>query len=427
MKDLKLNMSASLDWESIHSGKLTELLTEVSDSESMDLAETYCTHNYHPLPVNIVRGKGIFAYDGGGKEYIDCIGCYSALALGHSNPVILSAVQKQLEKLSVTSRAMYATELGLFLKGLCEFTELDMACPMNSGTEAIETSLKLARKWAYKKKGVPKGKAEIIVAEGNFHGRTTTIIGFSSEDSYKDGFEPFTPGFKMVPYGDIASLEKAITENTAGVLLEPIQAEGGIVIPPDGYLQHVRKICSKHNVLLILDEVQTGFCRTGKRFAFMHENAKPDILAVGKALGGGVYPVSAAIGKKEVLDVFKPGDHGSTFGGNPLASAIGLVAMSEMVVNRLDERAEVLGRKLISGFKNIQSDKIKEVRGKGLLIGLQVMSDVDSEKLTRYFLDEGVLTKETRLNTFRFAPPLIIEEEYIDEVISRVEKALSKI
>ncbi len=400
---------------------------EISDLESMDLAETYCTHNYHPLPVNIVRGKGIFAYDGGGKEYIDCIGCYSALALGHSNPVILSAVQKQLEKLSVTSRAMYATELGLFLKGLCEFTELDMACPMNSGTEAIETSLKLARKWAYKKKGVPKGKAEIIVAEGNFHGRTTTIVGFSSEDSYKDGFEPFTPGFKMVPYGDIASLEKAITENTAGVLLEPIQAEGGIVIPPDGYLQHVRKICSKHNVLLILDEVQTGFCRTGKRFAFMHENAKPDILAVGKALGGGVYPVSAAIGKKEVLDVFKPGDHGSTFGGNPLASAIGLVAMSEMVVNRLDERAEVLGRKLISGFKNIQSDKIKEVRGKGLLIGLQVMSDVDSEKLTRYFLDEGVLTKETRLNTFRFAPPLIIEEEYIHEVISRVGKALSKI
>ena len=427
MKDLKLNISASLDWESIHSGKLTELLTEVSDSESMELAETYCTHNYHPLPVNIVRGKGIFAYDGEGKEYLDCIGCYSALALGHNNPVIVSAVQKQLEKLSVTSRAMYATELGVFLKGLCEFTELDMACPMNSGTEAIETSLKLARKWAYKKKGVPKGKAEIIVAEGNFHGRTTTIIGFSSEDSYKEGFEPFTPGFKTVPYGDIGSLEKAITENTAGVLLEPIQAEGGIVIPPEGYLQNVRKICSKHNVLLILDEIQTGFCRTGKRFAHMHESATPDILAVGKALGGGVYPVSAAIGKKEVMEVFKPGDHGSTFGGNPLACAIGLVTMSEMIVNRLDERAEILGIKLISGFKNIQSDKIKEVRGRGLLIGLQVMSDVDSEKLTRYFLDEGILTKETRLNTFRFAPALIIEEEYIDEIISRVEKALSKI
>lgn len=395
--------------------------------ESMDLAETYCTHNYHPLPVNIVRGKGIFAYDGGGKEYIDCIGCYSALALGHSNPVILSAVQKQLEKLSVTSRAMYATELGLFLKGLCEFTELDMACPMNSGTEAIETSLKLARKWAYKKKGVPKGKAEIIVAEGNFHGRTTTIIGFSSEASYREGFEPFTPGFKMVPYGDVESLEKAITENTAGVLLEPIQAEGGIVIPPEGYLQSVRKICSKHDVLLILDEIQTGFCRTGKRFAFMYENATPDILAVGKALGGGVYPVSAAVGTKEVMEVFQPGDHGSTFGGNPLACAIGLVTMSAMVVKRLDERAEVLGRKLVSGFNNIQSDKIKEVRGKGLLVGLQVKSDVDSEKLTRHFLDEGILTKETRLNTFRFAPPLIIEEEYIHEVISRVGKALSKI
>lgn len=427
MKDLKLNISASLDWESIHSGKLTELLTEISDSESVDLAETYCTHNYHPLPVNIVRGKGIFAYDGEGKEYIDCIGCYSALALGHNNPVIINAIQNQLQKLSVTSRAMYTTELGLFLKGLCEFTEFDMACPMNSGTEAIETSLKLARKWAYKKKGVPKGKAEIIVAEGNFHGRTTTIIGFSSEDSYKEGFEPFTPGFKMVPYGDIGSLEKAITENTAGVLLEPIQAEGGIVIPPEGYLQNVRKICLKHNVLLILDEIQTGFCRTGKRFAYMHENAKPDILAVGKALGGGVYPVSAAIGRKEVMDVFEPGNHGSTFGGNPLACAIGLATMSAMVVNRLDERSEILGRKLISGFKNIQSDKIKEVRGKGLLIGLQIMPDVDTEKLTRCFLDEGILTKETRLNTFRFAPALIIEEEYVDEIITRVKRALSKL
>lgn len=422
-----MNISEGLDWESIYGGKLTELLTKITDSESIRLAETYCTHNYHPLPVNIVRGKGIFVYDGAGKEYIDCIGCYSALALGHNNPVIVSAIHKQLEKLSVTSRAMYATELGLFLKGLCEFTELDVACPMNSGTEAIETSLKLARKWAYKKKGVPEGKAEIIVMEGNFHGRTTTVIGFSSEDSYKEGFGPFTPGFKMVPYGDIESLEKAITENTTGVLIEPIQAEGGMIIPPEGYLQNVRKICSKHNVLLILDEIQTGFCRTGKRFAFMHENAKPDILAVGKALGGGVYPVSAAIGKKEVMEVFKPGDHGSTFGGNPFACAIGLVTMSEMIVNGLDERAEVLGRKLVSGFKNIQSDKIKEVRGKGLLIGLQIVSDIDSEKLTQCFLDAGILTKETRLNTFRFAPPLIIEEEYIDEIIERVEKALLKI
>jgi ornithine--oxo-acid transaminase len=310
------------------------------------------------------------------------------------------------------------------LKGLAEYAELDMVCPMNTGAEAIETTIKLARKWAYTKKGVPKDKAEIIVCEENFHGRTTTIVGFSSEAKYKEGFGPFTPGFKMIPFGDAGALRDAITPNTAAFLCEPIQAEGGILMPPDGWMAEVRSICTENNVLLAWDEIQTGFCRTGRKFAWQYEDAKPDLMAVGKPLGGGLLPVSAAIGTKEVMEVFTPGDHGSTFGGNPLASVVALTALAEMEVNDYAGRSAALGERLKNGLECINNPKIKEVRGRGLLVGMEVADDVDGKKLTKSFIECGILTKETRSKTFRFAPPLVIEESLVDEIVERTAKAL---
>jgi ornithine--oxo-acid transaminase len=314
--------------------------------------------------------------------------------------------------------------LAAFLKAICDYCELDMACPMNTGAEAIETCIKLARKWGYVKKGVVKDRAEIIVAEGNFHGRTTTIVGFSSEPQYRELFGPYGPGFKTVPFGDAGAIEAAINENTVAVMMEPIQAEGGIIVPYDGFLHDVCDICARHNVLVIWDEIQTGFARTGRRFVWNHEDAKPDLLAVGKPLGGGLFPVSAAVGKQDVMEVFQPGDHGSTFGGNPLGSVIAIAALAEMENSGLAARAEKMGNRLMSGFRSIDSDKVKEVRGKGLLIGLEVQN-VDGEALTQAFLKERVLTKETRHHTFRFAPPLTIEESEVDEVIARVARALA--
>lgn len=412
---------------SIHELGVAALTASFEGAPSLELADQYGTHNYHPLPVEAVRALGSKVWDENGKEYIDCVGAYSAVSHGHLNPVIIQTVQEQMQRLTLVSRALSCPELGVFLKALCEYSGLDKACPMNSGAEAVETCIKLARKWGYEVKGIPNGQAEIIAAEGNFHGRTTTIVGFSSEEAYRHHFGPFTPGFRLVPFADIEALRAAIRPTTAAVLIEPIQAEGGVIIPPEGYLAQVRELCTEQNVLLIWDEVQTGFCRTGKRFAWQWEDAKPDLMSVGKALGGGVYPVSAAIGQEPVMSLFHPGDHGSTFGGNPLACAIGLAAIGELVHGEMDSRALSLGERLVKGFQSLGSSHVKEVRGKGLLIGLEVHSDVDSAKLNEAFLEEGILTKETRQRTFRFAPPLTTDIALIDEIIAKTESALKKV
>ncbi|MEX2243316.1 MAG: ornithine--oxo-acid transaminase [Fimbriimonadaceae bacterium] len=414
-------------WNEIFENGVQSVVERITDEQSLAMAEEFGTHNYAPIPVNIVRGDGVHVWDGAGNEYIDCVGAYSAVAHGHLNPRVVGAIVEQLKKLALTSRAYYTSEAALLVKGLAQYAEMDMVCPMNTGAEAIETCIKLARKWAYTKKGVEHNKAEVIVCENNFHGRTTTIVGFSSEAQYRDGFGPFTPGFRMVPFGDIAALRAAVNANTAAIMFEPIQAEGGIIVPPEGYLADVRKLCDENNVLLVLDEVQTGFCRTGTKFAWMYEDAKPDLMAVGKPLGGGLLPVSAAIGSREVMEVFKPGDHGSTFGGSPLAAVAALSAMAEMEVGDYAGRSAALGARLKQAIIDIQSPKVVEVRGKGLLVGMEVSPDVDGKKLTKAFIANGVLTKETRSHTFRFAPPLIVGEDVIAQIVERTRKALDAV
>lgn len=413
-------------WNQIVQEGVQAYVEALTDADSQRISEEYGTHNYHPLPVNLVRADGVLVFDGEGNEYIDCIGSYSAVAHGHLSEFIVETVKRQLEKVTLVSRAVYSSELAVFLKAICDYSGMDMACPMNTGAEAIETCLKLARKWGYTKKGVPKDQAEIIVAEGNFHGRTTTIIGFSSEPQYKELFGPYGPGFVSVPFDDVTALEAAITRNTVAIMMEPIQAEGGIIVPEPGYLARVREICTRNNVLLIWDEVQTGFCRTGKRFAWQHENAEPDLVAVGKPLGGGLFPVSAALGKRHVMEVFVPGDHGSTFGGNPLGAVIAVAALAEMEVDELAAKSQERGQQMMEGFRALGLPQVLEVRGKGLLVGLEVQN-VDSKKLTQAFLDARVLTKETRNHTFRFAPPLTISEAEVDEVVARVGRAIRSV
>lgn len=399
----------------------------MSDAEAIAMTEQYGAHNYHPLPVNIVRAKGAYAWDGAGKQYFDCIGSYSAVANGHLSEFVVNALKRQLEKVTLTSRAVYTSELAVFLKQICEFTGMEMACPMNTGAEAVETAIKLARKWAYTVKGVPADQAEIITAADNFHGRTTTIVGFSTEAQYKEHFGPFTPGFLTVPFGDLPALERAITPNTAAVLFEPIQAEGGILFPPPGYMAALRDLCTKHRVLLIWDEIQTGFCRTGKKFAWEHEPAKPDLMCLGKALGGGVMPVAAVVGSKEVVGVFKPGDHGSTFGGNPLACVVALAAMEEMESLDLAGQSASKGAFLLEELKKLDNPAVENLRGRGLLVGLEVREGIDTKRLACAFLEEGILTKETRSRTFRFAPPLTISQDDLAEIVRRTGKALSAI
>jgi ornithine--oxo-acid transaminase len=417
-------IAATSLWEEIASKGVLAVVDELTDSQAIELAERYGTHNYHPLPVNIVSGDGPWVVDGTGKRYLDCVGAYSAVAHGHLNHAVIEALSKQLERIALTSRAFYNSELSVFLMGLAHYCELDMVCPMNTGAEAVETCIKLARKWGYTVKGIPEDQAEIIVCADNFHGRTTTIVGFSTEPNYKKGFGPFTPGFKIIPFGDIDALRSAITPNTAAFLAEPIQAEGGIIIPPDGYLAAVRQLCDENNVLLIWDEVQTGFCRTGKKFAWMAEDAKPDLMAVGKPLGGGVLPVSAAVGRRSVMEVFRPGDHGSTFGGNPLGAVVALAALAEMENLHLAERSASLGARLLDGLKALHSPHIIDLRGRGLLVGVEIGDTIDHKKLTEAFMANGLLTKETRHKTFRLAPPLVIDEDLVDEIVSRVAKSL---
>ncbi len=387
------------------------------------ITEKYSAHNYHPLPVVLKKGKGVWVWDVENRRYLDMLSGYSALNQGHCHPKIIEAVRKQIKSLTLTSRAFYNDKLGIFLKKLCQITGYKKALPMNSGAEAVETAIKAARKWGYYKKGVGKDKAEIIVCENNFHGRTITIVGFSSEYQYRDGFGPFTPNFKMIPYNDANALRKAINKNTVGFLVEPIQGEGGVVVPDDGYLNECYKICKENDVLFIADEIQTGLGRTGRLFAYEYENIKPDILIVGKALSGGFYPISTILCDNWIMDVFKPGDHGSTFGGNPLASAIGLVAIDIITKERLPQNAYELGKWFMGELKKIENPVIKEVRGKGLLIGIELKKK--ARQYCEALMKQGILAKDTHDYVVRFAPPLVIKKEDLKWALQRIKKIFS--
>lgn len=390
--------------------------------EFIELENLYGAHNYHPLDVVITKAEGCWVYDVEGKKYLDCLAAYSAVNQGHCHPRILKAFIEQATKVTLTSRAFRNDQLPLLYKQLHDLTGYDMALPMNSGAEAVETAIKAARKWGYKIKGIPDNKAEIIACENNFHGRTTTIISFSTEPQYRDGFGPFTPGFTIVKYGDLEDLKSKINENTAAFLVEPIQGEAGIIIPPEGYLREAEKICRENNVLFICDEIQSGLGRSGKLFAFQYENVHPDLVIIGKALSGGFYPVSAVLGTKEVLGVFKPGDHGSTFGGNPLAARVARESLNVLIEENMIENSARMGEYFLEQLKKITSKNIVEVRGKGLWIGLELngLARPYCEKLK----DEGILCKETHDRVIRFAPPLVIKKEEIDWAMERIEKVI---
>ena len=391
----------------------------------IEIEEKFGAHNYHPLDVVITKAKGVWVYDVEGKKYLDCLAAYSAVNQGHCHPRILKALQSQAEKVTLTSRAFRNDQLPLLYKELCELTGYEKVLPMNSGAEAVETALKAARKWGYKVKGIKKDAAEIIVCENNFAGRTISIISFSSTEQYKDGFGPITPGFKIIPYGDSAALEKAITANTAAFIVEPIQGEGGVIVPPDGYLKKAFDICKKNNVLFIADEIQSGFGRSGKLFAYQYENIKPDVVIIGKALSGGFYPVSAVLSNNEVLGVFNPGDHGSTFGGNPLAAAIARESIKVLVEENLIENSFKLGEYFREKLRGIKSKHIKEIRGKGLFIGVELYPEAKgARRFCEALMTKGVLCKETHDDVIRFAPPLVITKEEIDWAMVYIDEVL---
>ena len=394
----------------------------------IELEARFAARNYDPLPVVLTRGEGAYLYDAEGTRFIDMMSAYSAVSHGHGHPRILAALERQARRLAVASRAFHSDQLGPFLQKLCEITGLDVALPMNTGAEAVETAIKAARRWGYRVRGIAPDKAEIIVAEGNFHGRTTTIVGFSSEDAYRDGFGPFTPGFRAVPFGDLDAVRRAITPDTAAILIEPIQGEGGIILPPEGFLAGLRRLCDEAGVLLIFDEVQTGLGRTGRWFAFQHENAVPDGLVLGKALGGGVLPVSALVGKRALMDVFTPGSHGSTFGGNPLAAAVGLEALAVLEEEGLVERARILGARMLTRLRAIRSPVLKDVRGRGLLAGAEIAPTYASAReVSELLLPKGVLSKDTHETVVRFAPPLVIAERDLDWALDRFEEVVRAI
>ncbi len=391
--------------------------------ELIELENSFGAHNYHPLDVVIERAEGVWVYDVEGKRYLDCLASYSAVNQGHCHPRILETLTEQAHKVTLTSRAFRNDQLPLLYRELHALTGFDMTLPMNSGAEAVETAVKAARKWGYKVKGIPDGKAEIIVCLNNFHGRTVTIVSFSSDLQYRDGFGPFTPGFKIIPYGDADALRSAINPNTCAFLVEPIQGEAGIIIPPTGYLREVADICRGNRVLLMCDEIQSGLGRTGELFAYMYEGIKPDVLIVGKALSGGFYPVSAVLSSKEVLGVFKPGDHGSTFGGNPLACAVARTALRVLIDEQMVQRSATLGQYFLERLQTIQSPKIKEVRGKGLWIGIELHAA--ARPYCEALKEEGVLCKETHERVIRIAPPLTISRDEVDWVVDRVRKVIA--
>ena len=393
--------------------------------ELIALEDRYGAHNYLPLDVVLTRGEGVWVWDVDGNRYMDCLSAYSAVNQGHSHPRIRQALIDQASRLPLTSRAFRNDQLGRFYQQVCELTGYEMVLPMNTGAEAVESAIKAARKWGYTIKGVPDGQAEIIACAGNFAGRTVTIVGFSTEPQYRDGFGPFTPGFKVVPYGDAQALEAAITPNTVAFIVEPIQGEGGVIVPPAGYLRQVRDICTRHNVLMIADEIQTGLGRTGKLFACDHEDVKPDMVTIGKALSGGFYPVSAVLASREILGVFRPGDHGSTFGGNPLGAAVGQAALSVLVEENMIENAAVMGEYFQDMLAEINSPHVKEVRGKGLMIGVELKPEAGgARRFCEALQENGILAKETHRNIIRFAPPLVITQEDIDWAIERIRPVL---
>jgi len=389
------------------------------------LEEQYNAHNYKPLDVVITRGEGVWVWDVDGHRYLDCLSAYSAVNQGHCHPRIVQAMLKQAQKLALTSRAFRNDQLPLLAKELCELTGYEMVLPMNSGAEAVETALKAARKWGYTVKGVADDQAEIIACSGNFHGRTISIITFSPEEQYRDGFGPFTPGFKLIPYGDADALERAITPNTVAFIVEPIQGEGGVVVPPDGYLRRVRELCTGHNVLMIADEIQSGLGRTGKLLACEHEGVRPDVVTLGKALSGGMYPVSAVVASEEVLGVFNPGDHGSTFGGNPLACAVAREALDVIQDEGLCERAAELGDYLMARLRGIQSPHVKLIRGKGLFVGIVLKYEAGgARRFCEALKERGVLAKETHEHVIRLAPPLVITREEVDWALEQITEVL---
>ncbi|KAF0125215.1 MAG: ornithine--oxo-acid transaminase [Elusimicrobia bacterium] len=398
--------------------------TNTESHRLIEVAGKYGANNYHPLPIVISQGKGVWVKDPEGNKYMDMLSAYSALNHGHRHPGVLKALTDQAKKCTLTSRAFNNDQLGPFLKELCEFTGYEMALPMNTGAEAVETAMKAVRKWGYQVKGVPADKAEIIGVSNNFHGRTISIVSWSTENQYKDGFGPFTPGFKIVPYGDISALKAAINPNTVAFMVEPIQGEAGIIVPPAGYLKAAQELCRANRVMFVADEIQTGFGRTGKKFACDYDGVKPDMLVMGKALGGGVLPISAVVSSKELLGVFKPGDHGSTFGGNPLACAVARAALKAIVDEGLVENSYKMGEYFMEKLRSIKSPYIKEVRGKGLLIGVEL--NTKARPFCEELMGLGLLCKETHDLVIRLAPPLVITQKEVDWAFKRIKKVLKK-
>jgi ornithine--oxo-acid transaminase len=401
-----------------------EVIDRMLTKDYIELEDRYGAHNYHPLDVVIERAEGVWVYDVEGNRYLDCLASYSAVNQGHCHPKILQALIEQSKRVTLTSRAFRNDQLPLLYQELAQLSGMDMTLPMNSGAEAVETAIKAARKWGYKVKGIPENQAEIVVCANNFHGRTVTIVSFSSDEQYRDGFGPFTPGFKIIPFGDAKELKHAITPNTCAFLVEPIQGEAGIVMPPDGYLKECAQICRDHRVLMICDEIQSGLGRTGKLFAYQHEGIKPDMVIVGKALSGGFYPVSAVLASKEVLGVFRPGDHGSTFGGNPLACAVARAALKALVDEKMVERSAELGAYFLDKLKSLKSNKLKEVRGRGLWIGIELT--VAARPYCEALKNFGLLCKETHDHVIRIAPPLVITREEIDWAFERIKEVIEK-
>ncbi len=398
----------------------------MKSTQFIELEKEFGAHNYKPLDVVIDRGEGVWVYDTDGNQYLDCLSAYSAINQGHVHPKILEALVSQAKKLTLTSRAFYNNQLPLMYQELCQLTGYEMAIAMNSGAEAVETALKIVRKYAYQVRGIESNNAEIIVADGNFHGRTITIVSFSSDPLYRENFGPFTPGFVSVPYNDAPAIEKLITKRTIGVLIEPIQGEGGVIIPDEGYLKQVADICQRNDILLIADEIQTGLGRTGRLFACDHENVRPDVMIIGKALSGGFYPVSAVLADKNILGLFTPGEHGSTFGGNPLGAAVARAAIKVLTEEKLIENAAIMGEDFAERLSEIPQKKIKEIRAKGLMIGVEIKEEYGSaRKYCEYLREQGILAKETHETTIRFAPPLIIDRETINWAIPRIQTALA--
>jgi ornithine--oxo-acid transaminase len=398
----------------------------VKTQEFIEIEQKYGAHNYEPLDVVLTRAEGVWLYDLDGNRYLDCLSAYSAVNQGHLHPRILAALVDQAKRLSLTSRAFRNDQLPLFYQELAELSGYSMSLPMNTGAEAVETAIKLVRKWAYVVKKVPRYQAEIIACSGNFHGRTTTEISFSTDPLYREDFGPFTPGFRIVPYGDAEAVQRAITPNTAAVLVEPIQGEGGVIIPPTGYLRRLSEICRAAQVLLVADEIQTGLGRTGKLFACQHEQVRPDVTLIGKALGGGFYPISAVLADEPLLGLFTPGEHGSTFGGNPLAAAIARAALQVIVEEHLPERAEEMGAYFLEQLSEIPTRNIQEVRGRGLLIGVELKPEAGgARRFCEALQKQGILAKETHERVIRFAPPLVIDKATIDWALPLIREALN--